>query len=102
MSRSNGLRGLLAAAVLFACSPAWADDFVNECKKGASGGDADTVCTCMSGKVTGATRNDAIAAMQKLNSTRTASGAGMDPKTLPAAQQAGLQAVIAAQSQCMK
>lgn len=102
MSWSNGLRGLAAIAVLVVSSSAWADDFTDECKKGASSADADKTCACMSGKVTGATRADAIAAMQKITASRASGGSGIDPKTLPAAQQKGLQAVIDAESQCMQ
>jgi hypothetical protein len=50
--------------------------------------------------VTGAVRADAIAAMHSMNTTKGANGGPPDPKALPAAQQKGLEAVIAAHGQC--
>ena len=98
----GALRGLRVAAFVVAfglSSMAWADDFVSECKKGTSAADPDKACNCMSEKVAGAVRADAIEGMRKMNSL-AAGGTPPDPKTLPAAQQSGLEAVIAAAGQC--
>jgi hypothetical protein len=54
----------------------------------------------MSDKVTGAVRADAIAAMHSMNTIKGTNGGGPDPKTLPANQQKGLEAVVAAHGQC--
>lgn len=43
---------------------------------------------------------DAIAAMHGMNTTKGANGGPPDPKALPANQQKGLEAVIAAHGQC--
>ena len=102
MSCCNGLRGLAAVAILAMSSSAWADDFISECKKGSSSPDAEKTCTCMSAKVTGATRTDAIEAMRKVTASTASGGKELDPKTLPAAQQKGLEAVIDAEAECMK
>jgi hypothetical protein len=98
------LRGLsIAAAVsvmaLGLASMARADDFVAECKKGTSAADPDKACNCMSEKVTGAARADAIEGMRSMNAT-AASGKAPDPKALPANQQTALQAVVSAGQQC--
>ncbi len=92
----------MVVAVLSISSSAWADDFVSECKKGSSSQDAEKTCTCMSAKVTGATRADAAEAMRKMTASTASGGKELDPKTLPAAQQKGLQAVIDAEAACMK
>ena len=101
ISALRGLRIAAAMSVLVAglSSTAWADDFVSECKKGASAADPDKACNCMSDKVTGAVRADAIEGMRKMNAT-AASGGTPDPKTLPANQQKGLEALMSASGQC--
>ncbi|MBI2737060.1 MAG: hypothetical protein HYX38_11025 [Rhodospirillales bacterium] len=76
------------------------DNFMIECQQGSSAADPAKACTCMSGKVTGAVRADAIAAMHSMNTTKGANGGPPDPKALPANQQKGLEAVIAAHGQC--
>ena len=53
----------------------------------------------MSEKVTGAIRADAIAAMHSMNTTK-GQRRRPDPKSLPANQQKGLEAVGAAHGQC--
>ena len=95
--------GLALATALFALGlPAVAqtDTFMAECQQGSSAADPVKACTCMSEKVTGAIRADAIAAMHSMNTTKGANGGPPDPKALPAAQQKGLEAVIAAHGQC--
>ena len=99
---SRGLGVAVATAVLAFGLPAAAqtDTFMAECQQGSSAADPVKACTCMSEKVTGAVRADAIAAMHSMNTTKGTNGGGPDPKTLPANQQKGLEAVIAAHGQC--
>jgi hypothetical protein len=98
----RGFSAAATAAVLFLGLPAAAqtDNFMSECQQGSSAADPAKACTCMSGKVTGAVRADAIAAMHSMNTTKGPNGGAPDPKALPAAQQKGLEAVIAAHGQC--
>jgi len=98
----RGLGIAAGAAVLAFGLPAAAqtDNFMSECQQGSSAADPAKACTCMSGKVTGAVRADAIAAMHSMNTTKGPNGGPPDPKALPAAQQKGLEAVIAAHGQC--
>jgi hypothetical protein len=99
---SRGLGAALAAAVLALSLSAAAqtDTFMAECQQGSSAADPVKACTCMSEKVSGAIRADAIAAMHTMNTTKGTNGGGPDPKTLPANEQKGLEAVIAAHGQC--
>ena len=99
---SHGLGAALAAAVLTLglSAAAQTDNFMSECQQGSSAADPVKACTCMSEKVSGAIRADAIAAMHSMNTTKGTNGGGPDPKTLPANQQKGLEAVIAAHGQC--
>ena len=102
---TRAFRGFCAAAtaaVLFLGLPAAAqtDNFMSECQQGSSAADPVKACTCMSGKVIGGVRADAIAAMHSMNTTKGANGGPPDPKALPAAQQKGLEVVIAAHGQC--
>lgn len=87
-------------AMLSLSSTAWADDFISECQKGTSAADPLKACTCMSTKVTGSIRADAIEGMRRLNTPVAPGGTPPDPKSLPAAQQKGVEAVIAARGQC--
>ena len=86
--------------VLGLSSAAWADDFMAECQQGSSAADPVKSCTCMSDKVTGDARTDAIAAMHAMNTTKGANGGAPDVKSLPANQQKGLEALMAASGQC--
>ena len=99
---SRDLGAALATAVLALgfSAAAQTDNFMSECQQGSSAADPVKACTCMSGKVTGAVRADAIAAMHSMNTTKGANGGPPDPNALPAAQQKGLEAVIAAHGQC--
>ena len=99
---SRGLGAALATAVLALglSAAAQTDNFMSECQQGSSAADPVKACTCMSEKVSGAIRADAIAAMHSMNTTKGTNGGGPDPKTLPANQQKGLEAVIAAHGQC--
>lgn len=98
----RGLGAALATAVLALgfSAAAQTDNFMNECQQGSSAADPAKACACMSGKVTGAVRADAIAAMHSMNTTKGPNGGTPDAKALPAAQQKGLEAVIAAHGQC--
>ena len=98
----RGLGIAAGAAVLAFGLPAvgQTDNFMSECQQGSSAADPAKACTCMSGKVTGAARADAIAAMHSMNTTKGPNGGPPDPKALPAAQQKGLEAVVAAHGQC--
>ena len=98
----RGVAAVLAAAVLALgfSAAAQTDNFMSECQQGSSAADPAKACTCMSGKVTGAVRTEAIAAMHSMNTTKGANGGPPDPKALPTAQQKGLEAVIAAHGQC--
>ena len=103
MTRAFRGMGIAAAAVVFGLgfsATAQTDNFMSECQQGSSAADPAKACTCMSGKVTGAVRADAIAAMHSMNTTKGANGGPPDPKALPVAQQTGLEAVIAAHGQC--
>ena len=93
---SLGVVGL----VMGLSSAAWADDFMAECQQGSSAADPVKACTCMSEKVTGDVRGDAIAAMHSMNTTKGANGGAPDIKSLPANQQKGLQALMAVSGQC--
>lgn len=98
MTRAFRGIGIAAAVVVFGLSLsalAQTDNFMSECQQGSSAADPVKACTCMSGKVTGTVRADAIAAMHAMNTTKTP-----DPKALPANQKKGLEAVMAAHGQC--
>ena len=99
---SRGLGVALATAVLTLGLPVagQTDTFMAECQQGSSAADPVKACACMSEKVTGAIRADAIAAMHSMNTIKGTNGGGPDPKTLPANQQKGLEAVVAAHGQC--
>lgn len=99
---SRGLRITATAFVVavgfsFAAS---ADDFIKECKIGNPGPTVDKVCSCMSDKVTGAARADAIEAMNKTN-TAMAKGAAADPATMTPKVMKGVETVMTAQVACM-
>lgn len=96
------IRSLVVAAGLALGLPASAqnDAFMAECQQGSSAPDSAKACTCMSGKVAGDIRADAIAAMHSMNTTKGANGGAPDVKSLPANQQKGLEALMAASGQC--
>lgn len=99
---SRGLRITATAFILMTgfSFGASADDFIKECKIGNPGPDSDKICTCMSGKVTGATRPDAIESMNKLNAAM-AKGAAADPATMTPKVMKGAETVMTAQVACM-
>ena len=103
MTRAFRGIGIAAAAVVLGLglsAAAQTDNFMSECQQGSSAADPAKACTCMSDKVTGANRADAIAAMHAMNTTKGANGGAPDPKSLPANQQKGLEALMAASGQC--
>ena len=103
MNRVFHSLGAATGAVVLAFSlsaAAQTDNFMSECQQGSSAVDPVKACTCMSDKVTGAVRADAIAAMHSMNTIKGTNGGGPDPKTLPANQQKGLEAIVAAHGQC--
>jgi hypothetical protein len=77
-----------------------ADDFAKECKIGNPGADSDKVCGCMSDKITGADRADAIEAMNKTN-TAMAKGAAADPNTMTPKVMKSMEVIMTAQAACM-
>ena len=77
-----------------------ADDFAKECKIGNPGADSDKVCGCMSDKITGPGRADAIEAMNKTN-TAMAKGGAADPNTMTPKVMKSMEAVMTAQVACM-
>jgi hypothetical protein len=91
---------VVAGLVLGLPAAAQTDAFMAECQQGSSAADPVKACTCMSGKVTGEIRADAIAAMHSMNTIKGTNRGGPDPKSLPANQQKGLEAVMAAHGQC--
>ena len=98
----RAIAGLSVVGLILGLSTAArADDFMAECQQGSSAPDPAKACTCMSDKVTGDVRADAIAAMHSMNTIK-GSGAGSAPdiKSLPANQQKGLQALMAVSGQC--
>lgn len=98
-------RGLRITATAFVMTvglsfAASADDFIKECKVGNPGAESDKVCKCMSDKITGADRPDAIDAMKKTNAAMTqgssAAAANMTPKVMKS-----IETVMTAQVSCM-
>jgi hypothetical protein len=99
---SRGLRITSAALAMtlglsFAAA---ADDFAKECKIGNPGADSDKVCSCMSDKITGADRADAIEAMNKTNAAMAKGGAA-DPNTMTPKVMKSMETVMTAQVSCM-
>lgn len=94
------LATVVAGLILSPPAIAQTDNFMAECQRGSSAADPAKACTCMSEKVTGAIRADAIAGMNTMNTTKGPNGGGPDIKSLPANQQKGLEAVMAAHGQC--
>jgi hypothetical protein len=102
---SSVSRGLRITTSVFAMTfglsfAASADDFVKECKIGNPGAESDKVCNCMSAKVTGADRPDAIEAMNKTN-IAMAKGAAADAASMTPKVMKGIETVMTAQVTCM-
>jgi hypothetical protein len=90
-------RGLLGLGAIFVLGlpmrSAWADDFMAECQMASTDVEPAKACACLSEKVTGPVRADAIAALHSLNTSKEA-------KPLPPDQQKGLDAVTTAKRFC--
>lgn len=92
----------VAAALLALSTAARADDFVAACMLGSDPAtDMPKTCACMSTKVTGPVRADAIAALRRSYQSMTDAAKSIDPSTLPPNLMRGLQAVVLAQADCM-
>jgi hypothetical protein len=91
-----------AAALLVLSTPAWADDFIDACMLGSDPAtDMPKTCACMSGKVPGNVRADAIAALKQSYKSMQDTGTLLDPTQLPPNLMRGLQATVLAQADCM-
>jgi hypothetical protein len=99
---SRGLRitSIAVAMTLGLSFAAAADDFAKECKIGNPGADSDKVCGCMSDKIKGSDRADAIEAMNKTN-TAMAKGGAADPNTMTPKVMKSMETVMTAQVSCM-
>jgi hypothetical protein len=100
VSRSAYIAATAVAMTLSLSFAAAADDFVKECKIGNPGADSDKACNCMSDKITGAGRADAIEAMNKTNTAMT-KGAAADPNTMTPKVMKSMEAIMTAQAACM-
>jgi hypothetical protein len=100
VSRSVRIAAIAVVSTVGFSLAAAADDFMKECKIGNPGPDSDKVCTCMSDKIKGADRPDAIDAMKKTNVAMSrgtaADAAAMTPKVMKS-----IEAVMTAQVACM-
>ena len=97
------LKGAAVAAALFGLSTAaWADDFTEACMLGSDPAtDMPKTCACMSTKIPGNVRADAIAALKQSYKTMQDTGTLLDPTQLPPNLMRGLQATVLAQADCM-
>jgi len=92
----------VAAALLGLSTAAWADDFIDACMLGSDPAtDMPKTCACMSTKIPGNVRADAIAALKQSYKTMQDTGTLLDPTQLPPNLMRGLQAVVLAQADCM-
>jgi hypothetical protein len=104
MKVSSGvLKGAtVAAALLVLSTTAWADDFIDACMLGSDPAtDMPKTCACMSAKVPGNVRADAIAALKQSYKSMQDTGSLLDPTQLPPNLMRGLQATVLAQADCM-
>lgn len=97
------LKGASVAAALLAMSGvAWADEFTDACMLGSDPAtDMPKTCACMSTKVPGEVRADAIEALRRSYKAMSDTGTLLDPTQLPPNLMRGLQAVVVAQADCM-
>ncbi|WP_296340637.1 hypothetical protein [Reyranella sp.] len=77
-----------------------ADDFIKECQAGTPGPDSAKICKCMSDKVSGGDRANAIEAMNKTNAA-LAKGTQADPSTMTPKVMKGVETVMKVQLECM-
>ena len=97
------LKGATVAATLLALSTAaYADDFIDACMLGSDPAtDMPKTCACMSTKIPGNVRADAIAALKQSYKSMQDTGTLLDPTQLPPNLMRGLQATVLAQADCM-
>lgn len=102
-ARSVVLKGATVAAALLGLSTAaWADEFIDACMLGSDPAtDMPKTCACMSTKIPGNVRADAIAALKQSYKTMQDTGTLLDPTQLPPNLMRGLQATVLAQADCM-
>jgi hypothetical protein len=92
----------VAAALAVLSTAALADDFIAACMLGSDPAtDMPKTCACMSTKVPGNVRADAIAALKQSYKTMQDTGTLLDPTQLPPNLMRGLQATVLAQADCM-
>lgn len=92
----------VAAALLVLSTAAWADDFTDACMLGSDPAtDMPKTCACMSTKIPGDVRADAIEALRRSYKSMSDTGTLLDPTQLPPNLMRGLQATVLAQADCM-
>ena len=92
----------VAAALLALSTGARADDFTDACMLGSDPAtDMPKTCACMSTKIPGDVRADAIAALKQSYKSMQDTGTLLDPTQLPPNLMRGLQATVLAQADCM-
>ena len=92
----------VAAAFLVLSTAARADDFTDACMLGSDPAtDMPKTCACMSTKIPGDVRADAIAALKRSYKSMQDTGTLLDPTQLPPNLMRGLQATVLAQADCM-
>ncbi len=92
----------VAAALLVLSTGARADDFTDACMLGSDPAtDMPKTCACMSTKVPGNVRADAIAALKQSYKSMQDTGTLLDPTQLSPNLMRGLQATVLAQADCM-
>jgi hypothetical protein len=91
-----------AAALLVLSTTAWADEFTDACMLGNDPAtDMPKTCACMSTKIPGDVRADAIEALRRSYKSMSDTGTLLDPTQLPPNLMRGLQATVLAQADCM-
>lgn len=94
--------GLVSTTLLLTATTARADEFMDACMmNSAANPGMAKICSCMSANVSEPVRADAAVALRKSNQATAEGGAPLDPSTLPANLQKGMQAIVLAQAQCM-
>jgi hypothetical protein len=100
LSRSVRTIAIAVVSTIGFSLAAAADDFVKECKIGNPGPTADKVCDCMSDKVKGSDRADAIDAMAKTN-VAVSKGTTADASIMTPKYVKSLEVLMTAQAGCM-
>jgi hypothetical protein len=91
-----------AAALLVLSTGARADEFTDACMLGSDPStNMPKTCACMSTKIPGDVRADAIAALKQSYKSMQDTGTLLDPTQLPPNLMRGLQATVLAQADCM-